>query len=125
MFEQDYVMRIIHEIVRTLLKLLFHIENPEDEQLILEDERTAEDYKRLLNLVAEGKIKEADHALFEKLNLNKKENFQMALLFYNYINDLDDEKLEAGGFSREQAKEGLLKVIKLYGYEDLVDVFLM
>ena len=33
MFEQDYIMRLIHEMVRTVMKLVFGLDEEEEEEL--------------------------------------------------------------------------------------------
>ena len=62
MVKQDYLMRLIHEMVRTIMKLIFNI----DEKTVdIEQElkETSDLYGRLLKLADEGKINEAEKLL--------------------------------------------------------------
>ena len=50
MLQDDFIMRMIHEMVTTLLKLIFHIELGENEVENFKDQGTASDYLELLAL---------------------------------------------------------------------------
>ena len=66
MVKQDYLMRLIHEMVRTIMKLIFNI----DEKTVdIEQElkETSDLYGRLLKLADAGKINEAENLLYEQL----------------------------------------------------------
>ena len=58
MFEHDYIMRLIHEIIRTLLKLLFNIDSDKKEVLIFTEKEAETKYDELLNLIDKGEINE-------------------------------------------------------------------
>lgn len=125
MFEQDYIMRLIKEMVRMLLKLLFHIDTaaPTAELLCETEERKVLD--DLLNLVDDGKINEAENRIYELTLNGNMGNLEIALLFYSYLNDKTDEFLERNNYSRKEIKEGLEDVISRYGFGGLTDMFLM
>ena len=59
MFEQDYVMRLITEIIRTILKLLFNIDTASPTVELLENKEEKETLENLLDMVDTGKINEA------------------------------------------------------------------
>lgn len=125
MFEQDYIMRLIKEMVRLLLKLLFHIDTaaPTAEILCETEERKVLD--NLLDLVDDGKINEAENRIYELTLDGNIGNLEIALLFYFYLNDKTDEFLERNNYSRKEIKEGLEDVISRYGFGGLTDLFLM
>lgn len=125
MFEQDYIMRLIKEMVRMLLKLLFHIDTaaPTAELLCETEERKVLD--NLLDLVDDGKINEAENRIYELTLDGNMGNLEIALLFYSYLNDKTDEFLERNNYSRKEIKEGLEDVISRYGFGGLTDLFLM
>ena len=124
MFEQDYIMRLIKELVRTLLKLLFHIdmESPTDELL----ENMEEKYvlENLLELVDAGKINEAENQLIEMLSGGDRNKLEMALLFYAYLNEKTDEFLQENHFSRKEIKEGIESAAARYGITNVSEIFL-
>lgn len=124
MVKEDYIMRIIHEAVRTLLKLLFHIDEEKEDEIEFESLEAETRYRRLKLLADEGQINEAENELSEFLDGENREAFQMAIMFYDYINTFEDEKLERAGYSREEINEGILTVAKLYGYDGMVGALL-
>lgn len=124
MIKEDYIMRIIHEAVRTLLKLLFGIEEEKEEELAFSDAVMEEKYRRLCELAARGKINEAENQLWEQLDGTDQEDFKMAILFYEYLNNLTDEELEQADYSREEISQGLLAAAKQYGYDGMVGALL-
>lgn len=123
MFEQDYILRLIKEMVRTILKLLFHIDTdtPTAELLGEIEERKVLD--NLLNLVDNGDINEAENKICELTSDGNMGNLKIALLFYSYLNDKTDDFLEENNFSREEIKEGLKDVISKYGLGGLTNCF--
>ena len=46
MFEQDYIMRLIHEMVRTVMKLVFGLDEEEEEELRVLDTMSADNLRR-------------------------------------------------------------------------------
>ncbi len=124
MFEQDYVMRLIHEMVRTILKLLFKIEDETIEDLQLEDSEVEKKYKQLINLAHNGKINEAENQLYEGVDRNNKVYLKAALMFYGYLNELDIDTLEQANFSRDEIKDGITRILGEYGYEGFTDIFI-
>lgn len=124
MVKEDYIMRIIHEAVRMLLKLLFGIDEEKQEEFEFEALETEEKYRRLRLLAKEGRINEAENLLSDWLDGQNREYFQMALLFYDYINSFDEERLEEAGYSREEITEGILYAARMYGHDGMVGALL-
>ena len=124
MFEDDYVMRIIHEMIRTVLKLLFNIDEKKEEVQIA-DEMVEQKKKHLLRLADSGRINEAENRLFSELNPGDLNQLQMGLLFFDYINDFSDEALEQVHYTREEIRLGVEALLKEYGYEGLSNMISM
>ncbi len=123
MFEQDYVMRLIHEMVRTLIMLLFQRDIRDDEEIIFSKE--AKELTELLRrLVDEGRIEEAENLLVEEMEDGNHMNFEAALMFYEYVNRKDNEFLESNHFSRKEIAEGIGYAARNYGYESIVEPLL-
>lgn len=125
MFENDYIMRLIHEMVRAVLKLLLGKDTDVKDELVLPEVTEDNDFQVLILLVKQGKINEAQNQLFDKLFGDPERYFKIALLFYDYLNDLDDEYLEASGYSREEIAEGLKTIMEQNGYGGLARTFLL
>ncbi len=122
--EQDYIMKMIHQLIEVLLGDIFKGKEKVLEENINKSEEQAEQYKKLKDLVNKYNINEAENLLFEKINLTNIEDFKLALLFYQYVNEKDNEFLEKSNYSREEIEQGIKDISKKYGYENIVDLFL-
>ena len=123
MVKQDYLMRLIHEMVRTIIKLIFNI----DEKTVdIEQElkETSDLYIRLVRLADAGKINEAENLLYEQLENGQAEDLKAARGFYDHLNDYTEEFLDKADFSREEIKSGLVSVLRMYGYEGMTGLLM-
>lgn len=124
MFEQDYVMRLIKEMVRAILKLLFNIDTDSPSAELLEDAKEQQTLDELLDMVDNGFINGAENKIYEITEEGKKTDLEMALLFYSYLNDKSDEFLEAHNYSRDEIKAGLKDITVRYGVDGFAEMFL-
>ena len=124
MFEQDYVMRLIKEMVRAILKLLFNIDTDSPSAELLEDAKEQQTLDELLDMVDNGFINEAENKIYEITEEWKKTDLEMALLFYSYLNDKSDEFLEAHNYGRDEIKAGLKDITVRYGVDGFAEMFL-
>lgn len=85
MFEQDYIMRLVKEMIRMLLKLLFNIDTESPSTDLMENVEQRAFLNELLDMIDKGKINEAENLLFDPENTIKKDNLKTALLFYSYL----------------------------------------
>lgn len=124
MFEQDYIMRLIREMIRAILKLLFNIDTDSPSAELLKETEDKQTLESLLNKVDDGKIDEAENEIFEITEVGDKRNLEMAILFYSYLNDKADDFLEEHHFSRDEIKSGLRDILSKYGISDFAEMFL-
>lgn len=124
MFEQDYVMRLIKEMVRAILKLLFNIDTESPTVDLLENREEKEALENLLDMVDAGKINEAENKLFDLTGDVTVNDLKIALLFYSYLNDKTDDFLETNDFSRDEIKSGLENVADRFGLNSIAKMFL-
>ena len=124
MFEQDYIMRYIKEMIRVLLKLVFHIDTDAPVIDLLEDKKDKQTLELLLNLVNEGMIDNAENKIYEIIGDGNKQNLKVAILFYSYLNDKSDKFLEEHNFNRDEIKLGLQDVMERYGVGDFTEIFM-
>ena len=124
MYEQDYIIRLIREMIRAVLKLIFRIDAESLTEEMLEDSEVKAALDGLLDMVDEGKINEAENVVYEITEDGGYENLETALLFYSYLNEKPDEFLEENNFSRDEVKEGLMEIISRYGLGSMADTFL-
>jgi hypothetical protein len=123
-FEQDYIMRLIKEMVRAILKLVFNIDTDSPTSELLEDSEEKATLDKLLDMVDDGKVNEAENEIFEMTENLDQNYLEVALLFYSYLNDKSDEFLEENNFSRDEVKEGLETIVSRYGLNSIASVFL-
>lgn len=124
MLEQDYVMRLIKEMVRAILKLLFNINTESPTVELLENKEEKETLENLLDLVDAGKINEAENRLYDLMSAADMGSLEIALLFYSYLNDKTDEYLEENDFCREEIKLGMENVVDIFGLSSIAEIML-
>lgn len=120
--DKDYVMRIIHEWIRTLIKLIFNkdIDQDNDTEIPLE---VMEKYRKLIAMIDDGEINEAENILLDGLKEGDRAYFEMSLLFYEKLSGKTDEFLAEHDYSREEVVDGLKYVVNYYGYGSLLEAF--
>lgn len=120
--DKDYVMRIVHEWIRTLIKLIFNkdIDKEEDAEIPLE---VMEQFRKLNAMIDDGEINEAENILLDGLEEGNRAYFEMSLLFYEKLSGKTDEFLAEYDYSREEVVDGLKYVVNYYGYGSLLEAF--
>lgn len=124
MFEQDYVMRLIKEMIRAILKLLFNIDTEQEASELLENTTEQGTLADLLDMIDAGNINEAENRIYDLIGEKSDSSLQIALLFYSYLNDKTDDFLEINGFSREEVKSGIEEVVDRFELSSVAKVFL-
>lgn len=121
--EKDYILRMIHEMIRALAKLLLgkDIDKNEDMSLPFEIE---EQYKQLIGMVDRGEINSAENILYDHLDLTNMQYLQMAVMFYKYLNEATDSYLTEHDFSREEIMDGISRMAKCYGFGSIVEALM-
>lgn len=125
MFEQDYVMRQLKEMIRAIFKMLFGIDEKSLTAELLESQEDSKLLESLLELIDDGIIRDAESLLLCGSIDGSMGSLKTALLFYSYLNDKTDEFLEENGFSREDIKSGIIKLMDRYNLSDLARVILL
>ncbi|MFW6016776.1 MAG: DUF6483 family protein [bacterium] len=116
MFEHDYIMRMIKDLGKFLA--LFIKKDTVDYVLPVDEENFTEtDYlhKELITLLKQGKINEAENILYKNLNSENTKYLELALDFYERLNDFDDEFLEKNNFTRVEIEQGLKEIANEFG----------
>lgn len=114
-FQEDYILRQIEMLGVAIARLFFHkntmlYDLPEKNQQTLTDDLC----RRLHELIAEGKINEAENLLYENLDAGAIPLLEIAVDFYGRLNQLDDAYLISHNFSREEIEDGLREVARIY-----------
>jgi len=123
-FEQDYIIRLIKEMIRAILKLLFNIDTDNPIEDLLEDKERQDTLEKLLDMVDNGNINEAENQIYDMTSENNRANLKVALLFYSYLNDKDDAFLQKHGFCRDEIKSGVKELVSRYGLMGIAEIFL-
>ena len=124
MYEKDYIMRLIGEMVRMLLKLLFHMDTEAPAEELLKESEQKENLEILLDMVDRGNINEAENRVWERISEGGPGALETALVFYSCLNDKTDDFLAEHDFSREEIKDGLERIASRCGLEGLASAFL-
>lgn len=125
MIEQDYIMRLIKEMIRAILKLLFNIDTENPTAELMDEKEDKDALERLYDLVDSGNINEAENQIYEMTSGGDMRSLEIALLFYSYLNEKDDDFLAEHDFSRGEIQSGIKDLNERYGLSGMVDVFLM
>lgn len=120
--EKDYYMRIVHEVVRMLIRLIFNKDIDRDEELKVSPEML-EKYKKLTAMIDDGEINEAENMLIDGLEADNRAYFELALLFYEKLNEKSEDFLETHDYSQEEILDGVKYVVDFYGYGSLMEAF--
>ena len=116
-YEQDYIMRLIKQVIRALIGTLLNRRTTlEHEMLANQQQNSGEDlFQRLAVLADQGKICEAENMLLEAMESGSDEALRAGLLFYEHINEYDDDYLEEHNFSRAEIRQGVLDTAERMG----------
>lgn len=120
--EKDYYMRIVHELVRMLIRLVFNKDIDRDGEEAVPVE-VMEKYRKLISMIDDGQINEAENLLLDGLEPDSRAYFELALMFYEKLNGKTDEFLEEHEYSRGEVTDGIKYVVDFYGYGSLMDAF--
>lgn len=120
--EKDYILRMVKDLVKSIAHIVLGKSEMEYE-LPENDEYSRIDYLyvKLLELVNQGKINDAEDMLFDEINTSDMKQFEMAMSFYLYLNDFGDDYLESNDYSRDEISEGIKSICKEYGVSSMVD----
>ena len=126
MFEDDYLLRLIKEMVRTVLKLVFNLELKDDDpvSVVFESENAEKMLYLLTDLADLGFIDDAENQLYDfTQNSKDMEALKVALLFYSHLNQMDNEFLEDHDYSRDEIVSGVKDVLERYHLDSMSALF--
>jgi muconolactone delta-isomerase len=123
MYEQDYVMRQIKDLVKAIAKIFFNVDVESSAMEVIRDMQAKEKAMELLRQCDDKNICYAEGELFELINNNTMDNLLVGITFYSYLNDMDDEKLAEADFSRDKIQDGITKLLSAYGLENMANLF--
>jgi archaellum biogenesis ATPase FlaH len=114
--KEDWLLRQIESVTFSLAKIIFNKERPVYEITDAYLHADADElHKRLMALLADSKINEAEDLLFDAIDPYDSNYLLLALDFYAKLNEYDDNDLKQCNFSRDEVYDGLMEVKKLFG----------
>ena len=128
-YKNDGLTRNICDMLRLTGIILFGAWNERYKQPRFLENGACEDlYQKLLNMIDEGLLNEAENELISYMEEKGKwqtelpeekergdmEQLEMALSVYGYMNDKEDSFLESHSYSRVEIEEGILSVLQSY-----------
>ena len=134
--QQDFLMRQVEIVARTLAKLIFDKDTPE--YIVLNEEGFSETdlvLKNLIDLINDKKINKAENLLFEHIYAEIEDNednsdmpekrkyLEIAIDFYSRVNNLSDKILEECGFERGEIDDGLREVAGIYNFDIVQKIY--
>ncbi|MCM1132903.1 MAG: DUF6483 family protein [Ruminococcus flavefaciens] len=123
MFEQDYIMRQIHQMIKILVRVLFNVDDETPSLSLIQNTEAKETAGNLLRKADYGNIAEAVSELSELVKNETMDNLLIGIVFYSYLNEKDDDYLETNGFSRDSIENGIKYLLSEYGLETMADIF--
>ena len=123
MFEQDYFMRLVRDLVRAAVKLVFHLETEELSPYMIENPEARQTAETLIEKSLSGNIRLAEEELSGLLEQNTLENLFIGLTFYSRLSELDEASLAEHQFSTEEIKNGLQSLLRQYGLGSMAETF--
>lgn len=123
MFEQDYIMRMIKDMIRALLKMLFDIDTDSPSADLLENSDAKNRLISITEMIDRGDISNAENEIRKITSDDDMLNFKTALLFYSYLNDKDDDFLNMHNYSRDEIETGIRDLAKKYGVSYISNLF--
>nr|WP_296094647.1 DUF6483 family protein [uncultured Dorea sp.] len=124
MYEQDYIIRMNNEVIRTMVKLLLNkdIGTPVD----ISEGTIKSENKKMLEL-ANGQsgiedIKKQEEEILTLVDAGKEGALEKALVFYGYLNELTEDELLSKNYSHEKIKETLKMIAERYGILNVIDL---
>lgn len=116
MIKRDYIMNQIEAFGKMLAGLF----GKEISQMALTFEQLTDTaavdlHSRLISLVKDGQLCEAEDMLYEEMDISDMNYFAVGLDFYTRLNDFSDEFLESNNFPREEILDGLQSLAEEFG----------
>ena len=124
MYEQDYIIRMNNEVIRTMVKLLLNKDigvSVDISEGVIKSEN-----KKMLE-AANGQsgidnIKKMEEEILTLVDADKEGALEKALVFYRYLNELPEDALLSQNYSYEKIKKGLKMVAEHYGILNVIDL---
>lgn len=123
MLRNDFDLRLTNELIEAYLRIAYGIKLGQFDEVEKEFLKENTIYPELKQMIRDHRINEAEDLLYEYADPINPDILKVGLFFYYSLNRLDDEELEASDFSRDEVKEGLQELMRIYDQEDFGNIF--
>ena len=128
MFEEDFIIREIKMAIKMAMQLVFgrEVESPATEALafLTHANETGEEPDIIFQLMREKRYREAEKNLFSRADAEKPQMMKAGLIFYDTMSKLGPAELETYGYDSDKLADGLHRLLTIYGYNDVGNLFL-
>ena len=118
--EQDYIMRMIKEVIRVLVTVAL---GKTYKQVELDAENkyevSGDNVNQWKKMIDNGEINEAENLLLDEMDYTSREAVEEAIWFYGYVSEKGEAFLKEHDYSEEEVFDGLQMLSKRSGYEEL------
>lgn len=113
MVTEDWMMRQVEAMARSIALLVFHKEGTE---YVPSGDAEADGlHRQLLERLAAGDLGGGEDLLFEAAEEGGTGCLEAGVDFYARLNQMSDAQLEAAGFGRDEIQEGLQELSERFG----------
>ena len=114
MYQEDYLLRQIRNMIGFIGRIIFKKEENREEDFVNIDSTRLIDDEDIFKLIRQSKIDRAEDILFENVDSEDLDFLKLGLRFYEEISTLSEETLARSNFSKEEIKQGLIDLMKIY-----------
>ncbi|BCN32277.1 DUF6483 family protein [Anaeromicropila herbilytica] len=122
--KKDYASRKVKDVIDSVSKLYLGKQEPGYLPNGTNLEELDHLYKKIIQLADEGNINEAENELYQFLDFDDENLFELALSFYVHINEFDEDYLEEHDFSKDEILYGTQNIVRKFkGLTDIDFLF--
>ncbi len=121
-YEKDYIMRLVKQAVRMILKLLFNIDTQVPMEEVIESAEEKALTEDLTDMAKRGLINEAENELWSLIGDGDRRHLKTALIFYYQLATMEDDFLTAHDYSQQEIREGVEALMDVYNLTEISDI---
>ena len=121
MFEQDWILRQIHEMTKIIAHVMFNSEVSSTVAELPQEKRDLAD--DLINRLKSGIVQEAVGDVNRLADDSSRDNLILGLEFYSSLSDMDEDFLEANGYSLFRARKDFEVFAEKFGVQQMTELY--
>lgn len=126
MFEQDYIMRQIRQIIEVAMKMFFNVDTVRPETMIIQDHNKQDKSNELILKIDDNNIREAIADFKSITNGKTKDDLLIGFNLFTKLCALDEDILEANNITYSEIQNEMKIFFAQYGITDrLFDLIFM